>query len=146
MHRFLDCLLFDTFSLMVFGGGGGGRVKVDTERKSSFLKCISINLSAFVCCSDTKQGRKQKRILHNILQLYAKVEDSRPENKNQRRRPSILDVVEIGSTRRKVRLIESNAKCRYLKKLTCKGTLRQVFIGLRPPPLQGFCWGGKALS
>ncbi len=29
--------------------------------------------------------------------------------------------------RRKIRLIESNAKCRYLKKLTCKGTLRQVF-------------------
>jgi hypothetical protein len=29
--------------------------------------------------------------------------------------------------RRKIRLIECNAKCRYLKKLTCKGTLRQVF-------------------
>ncbi len=29
--------------------------------------------------------------------------------------------------RRKIRLIESNAKCRYLKILTCKGTLRQVF-------------------
>jgi hypothetical protein len=29
--------------------------------------------------------------------------------------------------RRKIRLIESNAKCRYLKKLTCKVTLRQVF-------------------
>ncbi len=58
-------------------------MKVDTEIKSSFLKCISINLSGFVCCSDTKQGRKQKRRLHNILQLYAKVEDSRPENKYQ---------------------------------------------------------------
>jgi hypothetical protein len=29
--------------------------------------------------------------------------------------------------RRKIRLIECKAKCRYLKKLTCKGTLRQVF-------------------
>jgi hypothetical protein len=28
---------------------------------------------------------------------------------------------------RKIRLIESNAKCRYLKKWTCEGTLRQVF-------------------
>ncbi len=42
--------------------------------------------------------------------------------------------------RRKIRLIEGNEKCRQLKKLTCKGTLRQVFIGLRPrtpypPPL-----------
>jgi len=30
--------------------------------------------------------------------------------------------------RRKIRLIEGNAKCRHLRKLTCKGTLRQVFI------------------
>ncbi len=42
---------------------------------------------------------------------------------------------------RKIRLIESNAKCRYLKKLLCKGTLWQVFICLRPPPLLGFCFG-----
>ncbi len=28
---------------------------------------------------------------------------------------------------RKIRLIESNTKYRYIKKLTCKGTLRQVF-------------------
>jgi hypothetical protein len=27
------------------------------------------------------------------------------------------------------------------KKLTCKGTLRQVLICLRPPPLLGFCLG-----
>jgi hypothetical protein len=33
---------------------------------------------------------------------------------------------------RKIRLIESNAKCRYLKKFTCEGTLRQVFICLSP--------------
>ena len=30
--------------------------------------------------------------------------------------------------RRKIRLIEGNAKCRHLKKLTCKETLRQKFI------------------
>jgi hypothetical protein len=39
-----------------------------------------------------------------------------------------------GAYRRKIRMIESNAKCRYLKKLTRKGALRQVFICLRPPP------------
>ncbi len=32
-----------------------------------------------------------------------------------------------GDNRRKIRLIEYNAKCRYLEKLTCKGPLRQVF-------------------
>jgi hypothetical protein len=29
------------------------------------------------------------------------------------------------------------------KKLTCKGTLKQVFICLRTPPLLGFCFGWK---
>jgi hypothetical protein len=43
--------------------------------------------------------------------------------------------------RRKIRLKESNAKCRHLKKLTCKGSLKQVFICLRPPLLLGFCFG-----
>ncbi len=44
----------------------------------------------------------------------------------------------------KIRLIESIAKCRYLNKLTCKGTLRQVFICLGPAPLLGFCLGRKS--
>jgi hypothetical protein len=43
--------------------------------------------------------------------------------------------------RRKIRLIESNAKMSSSKKLTNKGTLRQVFICLRPPPLLAFCLG-----
>ncbi len=34
--------------------------------------------------------------------------------------------------RRKIRLMRSNAKYRLLKKITCKGTSRQVFICLRP--------------
>jgi hypothetical protein len=42
---------------------------------------------------------------------------------------------------RKIRLIESNAKCCHLKELSCKGTLLEVFICLRPPPLLGFCLG-----
>ncbi len=43
--------------------------------------------------------------------------------------------------RRKIRPIESDAKCHYLKKFTCKGTLGQVFIFLGPPHLLGFCLG-----
>jgi hypothetical protein len=43
--------------------------------------------------------------------------------------------------RRKIRLLEGNAKCRHLEKLTYKGTLRQMFICLRPPPLLRFCLG-----
>jgi hypothetical protein len=37
--------------------------------------------------------------------------------------------------RRKIRLIENNAKCRHRKKLACKGTLRQVFYLSEAPPL-----------
>jgi hypothetical protein len=49
---------------------------------------------------------------------------------------------------RKIRLIESNAKCNYPKKLTCKRTLRQVFLSVwcplssydpMPPPLHSHC-------
>jgi hypothetical protein len=32
-----------------------------------------------------------------------------------------------GLQRRKIRFIEGNANCHHLKKLTCKGTLWQVF-------------------
>ncbi len=40
---------------------------------------------------------------------------------------------QLSLSRRKIRLIEGNAKCRHLKKLTCKGTLRQlIIICLRP--------------
>jgi hypothetical protein len=47
--------------------------------------------------------------------------------------------------RRKIRLIESNAKYRYLKKLTCKGTLRQVFyLSEAPsPPMTPLIHTGK---
>ncbi len=47
--------------------------------------------------------------------------------------------------RRKIRLIEGNSKCRHLKNLTCKWTLRQVFICLRTgtpwpsPPFLAHC-------
>jgi hypothetical protein len=44
------------------------------------------------------------------------------------------------SKRRKIRLIESNATCRYLK----IWTLRQVFICLRSPPLLGFSLGWQS--
>jgi hypothetical protein len=40
-----------------------------------------------------------------------------------------------GAPCRKIRLIESNVKCRYLKKLTSEG------VCMRPPPLLGFCLG-----
>jgi hypothetical protein len=39
-----------------------------------------------------------------------------------------------GTNRRKRRLIEGKAICRHLKKLTCKGTMRQVFEAQSPIP------------
>ncbi len=40
-----------------------------------------------------------------------------------------------------INIIDSKAKCRHLKQLTCIGTARQVFICLRLPFLLGFCLG-----
>jgi hypothetical protein len=46
-----------------------------------------------------------------------------------------------GAHRRKIRLIEDNAKCGHLKKLTCKGTMRRsIYVWVpephhTPPPL-----------
>jgi hypothetical protein len=53
----------------------------------------------------------------------------------------LVNTLKEGVNRRQIRLIESNAKCRHLKKFICKGTLRQVFICQRPPPLLVFFWG-----
>jgi hypothetical protein len=47
--------------------------------------------------------------------------------------------------RRKIRLIECMQNVEYLKKYTCKGILRQVFICLSLPPTQVFVWGGLAI-
>jgi hypothetical protein len=44
----------------------------------------------------------------------------------------MLSPFSLGLARRKIRLIESNEKCCHLKKLICKGTLRQLFIFLKP--------------
>jgi hypothetical protein len=38
-------------------------------------------------------------------------------------------IYDLTGDRRKIRLLkEVNAKCRHLKKLTCKGILQQVFV------------------
>jgi hypothetical protein len=47
--------------------------------------------------------------------------------------PCLLEYNETGR-HRKIKLIEGNAKCGHLKKLTCKGTLRQA-QNPKPPPL-----------
>ncbi len=47
-----------------------------------------------------------------------------------RKRPHSLCI--MGKHRRKIRLIEGNAKSRQQNKFTCKETLRRVFIYLRP--------------
>ncbi len=50
-------------------------------------------------------------------------------------RPMVIPLLQY------ISVMGTKAKCLHLKKLTCKGTLRQVFICLRPPPLLGFCLG-----
>ncbi len=64
----------------------------------------------------------------------------KPDKQNNFLLLSKANLTVFSLKRRKIRLIESNAKFRHLTSLTCKGTLRQVFICLRPrtpypPPL-----------
>ncbi len=52
--------------------------------------------------------------------------------RSPRSRPG-CNICHLPDTRRKIRLMQSNVKCRYLKKLTCKGNLRQVFYLSKAP-------------
>ncbi len=59
---------------------------------------------------------------------------------SKRIKESAKHILYLTPTRRKIRLADGNAKCRHLIKLSCTGTLRQVFICLRhrtpyPPPI-----------
>ncbi len=52
-----------------------------------------------------------------------------------KKRQQAIQVSVIGSARELINHIDTKSKCRHVKKFTCKGTLRQMFICLRPPPL-----------
>jgi hypothetical protein len=58
----------------------------------------------------------------------------------------VLHTHRLHHKQKKIILIKGKAKCRYLRKFTCKGTLRQVFTCLRPPPILGFCLGQCGLA
>jgi hypothetical protein len=49
-----------------------------------------------------------------------------PCEKMAKRAHTYMKITSKAIPRRKIRMIECNAKCRYLKKFTCKGILRQV--------------------
>jgi hypothetical protein len=53
----------------------------------------------------------------------------------------LIASIEVLPRRRKIRLIESNAKCRYLKQFTFKGTLQQVIICPEAPSPPRFLFG-----
>ncbi len=67
------------------------------------------------------EGKLSLKILNNLAYFKVQSEENDVNNDGNIQR------------RRKIRLKECNAKCRYLKKLTCKGTLRQVFFLFEVP-------------
>ncbi len=73
--------------------------------------------------------------VHQILQVsldvfyfHILVEKHSPNDKTGQLFQKMRNFIAVHSHRRKIRFIEVNAKCRHLKILACKGTLRQVFI------------------
>jgi hypothetical protein len=92
------------------------------------MKCLYISYSFHII--DARQTKKvyplnfisEKRLMFPGIIIFCSPNTD----------PSIYThVVQYPFARRKIRHVEGNAKCCHLKKLT-KGTLRQVFICLRP--------------
>jgi hypothetical protein len=89
------------------------KIKIDKERQVAINRFIII---MFCCVTLPLKSMSLCHIFHPLLFLIF--------------------------NHRKIRLIESNAKCRHLQKSTFKGTLRQVFICLRntcPPYIPYTC-------
>ncbi len=82
-------------------------------------KC-SITCIQTVCGWEGVGGVKSCFGNHILKEFYTIWPDSEPKK--------LLD----HPKRKKIRLIEDNEKCRHLKSIVCKETLRRVFIFLRP--------------
>ncbi len=78
---------------------------------------------------------------HTLNRLMVNYSQNSAESVDSRRTSFPVYFFSDGNKRRKIRLIESHVKCRYLNKLTSKWTLRQVFICQRSLSLIGFCLG-----
>jgi hypothetical protein len=102
-----------------------GRVAVDRPQVGGVElepKVEAAQWGILEAASGTVKGDGTVKLVGGILEDLAEVEACHSQALK------ILQIVD------KIRLIEGNAKCRHLKKLICKGTLRQVFICLRPTP------------
>jgi hypothetical protein len=80
-------------------------------------------------------GAWQVSLKEGIILFFSGEEIDIQKNCTYSGKPRNHPAVPHASPRRKIGLIVGNAKCRHLKILTCKGTLRQVFICLRPRTL-----------
>ncbi len=94
------------------------RLPVLAALHQKLLSCEQLSIPSVSIYSFCNQTTVTSQITHDTQGQYSRLH-----------MPSLC-LVRPG--RRKIRLIEYNAKCRYPKKLACKGTLRQVFICLRP--------------
>ncbi len=104
-------------------------------RKPLVYKCIfskKIFVKHFFKLDVLEEDGPEEGVSRELAELGRRAEQLAHQLRNLRYRKLVC---------RKIKLIESSTKCRHLKKFTCKGTLRQVFICLRPPSLLGFCLG-----
>jgi hypothetical protein len=91
------------------------------------------NATEPICCPVLKGRRQMLRCLYSYIvsDLLDQTLMSRPAGFYNCEFSSSAN----GRAHRKIRLIESNAKWRYLTKFTCKRTLRQVLFLSEAPPL-----------
>ncbi len=99
-----------------------------------FVSAVPPNLSRSIrsVCPKVSGHIDQRR----IFQGTHHPRDTLSKGRNIRRLEDTRVGDEIALHHRKIRLTESNAKCRYLKKWPLTGTLRQVFyLSEAPPPM-----------
>jgi hypothetical protein len=100
--------------------GSGYRSDPELCIPTFFLKKICITVAHLYSDTFIEKSFTNYLIFSRIYSAYPSLKGRDPQ------------LPGISAGRRKIRLIEGNAKCRHLNKLTCKRTLRQVFIFQMP--------------
>jgi hypothetical protein len=113
-------------------GGGGGEdiwliMTIIHVILAKFLRYFGLLLALLSEGNSHYRIFLQKFSLLTLSTFFWCTSKENPERLHVRSSLQVLFLVMVSLCRRKIILRECNAKCRYLKKLTCKGTLRQVF-------------------
>ncbi len=97
-----------------------------------FYQCIQ---HWFICHPSDSAVTEDAGIKHRTIATFRHWQSGIRSNHSATSHSPFGYISTVWHRRRKIRLIESSAKCCYLKKFACKGTLRQVcYLSVAPSP------------